>query len=156
MERSEFIKVLGLGAAGLLLPDTAMLSSKKVKIYENYIKGIAHYRFKKVGTKLKEGDSVYLKREPGNLYDSFAIEVYHGDNKLGYIAAYENIALSNLLDQGVEMPAVISKINRTGTLYNEVAIEVFAQVIIHNPGIIPSANLAKPADEADDIYRKTY
>lgn len=156
MDRSGFIKILGFGTAGLLLPDTSMLASKRIKVYENYIKGIAHYRFKELRKKLREGDSVFLRREPGNLYDSFAIEVYHGDNKLGYIAAYENIVLSNLLDQGVELPAVISKINRTSSLYNEIAIEVFAEVIIHNPGIIPTANLGKPADEADDIYRKTF
>ncbi len=42
MQRSDFIKTLGLGASGLLLPKN-LLTRSDVKIYDNYVrKGKRH------------------------------------------------------------------------------------------------------------------
>jgi hypothetical protein len=154
MDRSNFLKVLGFGTAGLLIPNT-ILSRKPIKIYDNYIKGIPHYDYKTVFGLVKKGEPLTLKRELSNLYDSFAIEVYYKDFKLGYVAAYENIVMSNIMDQGVELKALISKVHHQGKSYNDIAMEVYAEVIIANPKVIPNANLESPADDLEDLYRLT-
>ena len=93
MNRSDFLKVLGLGTTGLIIPNTTW-SQKPVKIYDNYVKGLAHYQFEKIRKQLDVGVELHLKRENTNVYDSFAIEVYFNEHKLGYLAAYENIAIA--------------------------------------------------------------
>lgn len=155
MERSEFLRILGFGSAGIIIPDT-LLSSKPIKIYENYIKGIAHYNYRNLMNVLKEGDQVSLRRETTNAHDSFAIEVLASEQKIGYIAAFENIVLGNMLDQGVELLAFISKINRSTPHYNDVAIEIFANIIVENKKVISSNLLEHPSDEASDIYRRGF
>jgi hypothetical protein len=156
MERSDFLKVLGFGSAGILIPNINALSSKQIKIYDNYIKGTAHYHYKNLIDKIKEGDSVLLKRDITNHYDSFAVEVFYAEQKIGYLAAYENIVIANLLEQGVELKAFVSKILKTGNIYKDIAIEVFADVIIHNQAIIQTTNLEKRADDVEDLYRTQY
>ena len=151
MKRSEFIKNLGLGTSGLILP-TALLKNKPVKIYDNFIKGMTHYEYKTVKAKLKEGTELILKRELENIYDSFAIAIYYQDLKLGYIAAYENISMANMLDAGVELNAYISTHYNNGDIYKSVSIEVFAAIVVSTDKLISLLN-TKPADEANDIYR---
>ncbi len=81
-----------------------------MKIYDNYVKGLSHYHFAAVLSQLVLGQELILKREIGNLYDHFAVEVYHNDLKLGYLAAYKKITIANMLEQGVAFSAFISKI----------------------------------------------
>ena len=59
MNRTDFLKTLGLGASGLILSSNTMISSQPVKIYDNYIRGLMHYDFKKVKDSLKEGLQTY-------------------------------------------------------------------------------------------------
>jgi len=72
MDHTAFLKSLGLGASGLILPSNGLINTEPVKIYDNYIQGLMHYDFKKIKDDIKEGDEVQLMREPTNMYDSFA------------------------------------------------------------------------------------
>ena len=156
MNRNEFLKVLGFGTTGLIVPDMSFLSSKKIKIYDNYIKGIAHYDYPKLKSTLKTGDQLTLHRDFENQYDSFAISVYFGAYKLGYIAAYENVVLSNLMEQGVELFAFVSENLKSSRLYNDVAMEIYAEIVISNQTVIQTSNLAQHADDISDIYRTRF
>ena len=98
MNRANFLKSFGVGAAGLIIPNT-LLTQKPIKVYENYLKGTSYYKVDKHKNKLNEGDELRLEREATNPYDSFAISVHYQQYKLGYVAAYENIVLANLFDQ---------------------------------------------------------
>src|SRR5690554_3974076 len=98
MKRSDFIKSLGLGMGGMVLPANTFLVAKPIKIYDNYVRGLNHYHFHTIRDKIKEGDVVQLLREPENLYDSFAIQVNYGEFRLGYLAAFENIVMANMMD----------------------------------------------------------
>ena len=153
MLRSDFLKTLGLGAAGLFIPTQGLVETKQIKIYENYLKGLNYYQYKYISAKIKEGDMVSLKRDSENKHDSFAVEVYYEEHKLGYLPAYENLVLSNLLDQGVELKAFVSKKVEFEHYIRTIAIEVFAELIITKPTIITTSNLEKPATDADDRYR---
>src|SRR5690606_8548561 len=106
--RTDFLKSIGLGAGGLILPAKGLISTKSVKIYDNHIRGLMHYDFNEIEDNIQAGDEVHLVRESTNIYDSFAIQVNRGDKRLGYIAAYENIVLANMMDAGVGLSAYIS------------------------------------------------
>lgn len=152
MNRSEFLKILGLGSTGLIIPNTTW-SQKPVKIYDNYVKGLSHYHFAAVRSQLVLGQELFLKREMGNLYDHFAVEVYYNDLKLGYLAAYENIAIANMLEQGVAFSAFISKIDSKEDVFDALAIEIYTKIVIENPNIIQTDLLNKRADDELDQYR---
>ena len=157
MNRSDFIKALGIGATGLIIPSNSFLHKKSVKIYDNYIKGLTYYKFTKLRNGIKEGDMLILCREAENKYDSFAVSVMYNTHKLGYIAAYENIILANMLDAGVNLMAYVSHINTDDiNIYTGLAIEVYAELIIPTQKLIDSLLAENRADDAPDIYRKGF
>ena len=156
MNRSDFLKVFGLGTTGLIIPNTTW-SQKPVKIYDNYIKGLTHYQFDAIRKQLEVGTELQLKRETTNKYDSFAIEVYLNQYKLGYLAAYENIAIANMLEQGVVFMAFVSKItSKEDKVFDGLAVEVYTHIVIENKKIIETDLLEKRADDVHDQYRKGF
>ena len=66
MNRSDFLKVFGLGTTGLVIPNTTW-SQKPVKIYDNYVKGLAHYQFDIIRKQLEVGTELQLQRETTNI-----------------------------------------------------------------------------------------
>jgi len=155
MERKDFFKNLGLGAIGLsTLSFGDALSRKPVKIYDNYLRGVFACDYSKVKHLLKIGDKVTLVREPNNNYDKFAIAVYFNKTMLGYIAAYENIVLANMLDLEVELNVKISYLNIKDDTNKSIAIQVFCDLI--SPSSLLIKELEKRADDEIDIYRKRY
>jgi hypothetical protein len=153
MDRKKFLKSIGIGASGLILPVGLSISSKPIKIYDNYIRGLAHYDYSRVQKELKEGDQVVLLREGTNMYDSFAIQVNYKEYRLGYVAAFENVILANMLDSGVELTAFVGQINSKRDLMERISVEIFADMIVSNSKIIENDLGGKRADDATDIYR---
>ncbi len=151
MKRSDFLKTFGLAGGVLILPRT-LVTEQKIAIYHNYVRGLQFTDFLKLSTVLKEGDALELNRLPNHAHDSFAIQVMYQGQPLGYIAAYENIVLANMLDQGVELFAFAAKIVK-GDIYNGLSIEIQAKLIIPKTPIIQKDLLTQPADNAVDRYR---
>lgn len=154
MKRSDFIKSLGLSAGGVVLPNNLLLAPQKIKIYDNYIKGIAHYKYKRVMGDLKEGDTLVLKREPENLYDTFAIEIFYKRKKLGYVTAYENVVLANMMDNNVELKAIVSKHKPENDIFSSIAVSIYAKLIVPSQKLISMLHTTYRSDDAVDIYRK--
>lgn len=65
MNRTDFLKIFGLGTTGLVIPNT-LWSQKPIKIYDNYVRGLQRYRFQKVKNQIKPGLELTLKRELPN------------------------------------------------------------------------------------------
>lgn len=154
MNRVEFIKTLGLGAGGIILPKT-LFTQKPVKIYDNYISGHWYYSYNEISSQLKEGLPLSLVREPENVYDSFAVEVYFQDHKIGYLKAYENIAIANMLDAGATLNAEISLHQPNDYNQNVLAVAIFAELILATPKLINELQNIR-ADNAPDIYRNNF
>jgi hypothetical protein len=154
MKRSEFLKTLGLTGVGLVIPNS-ILAQKPVKIYDNYVKGLTHYKYNQIKKQLEIGQELTLSREITNTYDAFAVAVFYGSFKLGYLPAYENIVVANLLEQGVELKSFISKLDTTD-IFGAVSIEIYVNMVIENPTLIKTDLLQKRADDADDVYRKGF
>ncbi len=153
MNRIDFIKSLGLASTGLILP-TNLLGKSLVKIYDNYIRGVQYYQYSRVKELLKEGDTLLLKHERENIYDTFAVEVYYQEYKLGYLAAYENIVIANMLDANVELTTQVSQHNPKDS-YQSIAVEVFADLITPTPQLLTALQNARASD-AEDLYRQGY
>lgn len=154
MKRSEFLQNIGLSSAGLVLPKH-LLSKQKVKLYDNYVRGLSHYQYKEVKSDLNNGDQLHLQRDYENVHDQFAVEVLWQKSKLGYLAAFENICIANLLDGGVELYSFISEHNPENKNYQNVGIEIYVESISPTKQLLTELQ-NKRADEVIDIYRKGY
>lgn len=156
MKRSEFINALGLGASGLVLPKQ-LLAQQPIKIYDNYVKGLIHYQYDTVAKQLQIGASLTLQRDVNNVYDAFAVEVYFGAFKLGYLPAYENIVIANILDTKVRLTAKTSAIREDDHPHKleTLGVEVYADVILPTPQLLTELQNNR-ADDVVDIYRKGY
>ena len=152
MNRSEFLKSLGLGLGGLVLPKTSFINSQCIKIYDNYIRGLHYYKFKKIKQLLKEKDTLTLVRNRENVHDLYAIEVYFQNYKLGYIPAYENVVLANLMDQNVALFAQVSKLDPKN-YFQGIAVEVFTELIVPSEKLFTMMDHEPRADDATDLYR---
>jgi len=152
MKRQEFLRNLGIGTLGLsTFSFKDILERKAVIIYDNYLRGTFAYQLKKMFHQLKVGQELTLVREEKNKYDQYAIAVYYQKYKLGYIAAYENIVIANMLDAHVNLNASISYLNESKE-NREIAIQIFCDLISPSPTLI--TKLEKRADDVHDKYRK--
>ena len=152
MNRSDFLKTLGLGVGGLVIPITSFINSQRIKIYDNYVRGLYYYKFKEAKQLLKEGDVLTLIRNRENVHDLYAIEVYFQDFKLGYIAAYENVVLANMMDQNVALFANVSKLN-TKDYGQGVAVAIYAELMVPSEKLFTMMDFELRADDATDLYR---
>ena len=155
MKRNEFIKGLGLSALGLgTLSLTKIIDTRQVKIYDNYLRGVFAGDTEKIFEQLSLNLKVSLVREKENKYDKFAIAVYFKNYKLGYIAAYENIVLANMMDSEVNLNTVISHIEHNHYDEKIIAVQVFCNLVSPTPLLIKE--LDKRADDEFDQYRSNY
>ena len=123
-------------------------------IYDNYVRGLEFYNYRKLRNEIKEGDLVVLVREEDNIHDSFATAIYYNEYKLGYIPAYENIVISNMLDAGVELKTYVSSIDNDSGLQYAFSIKVFAELVVSTDKLITILKEGKRADDAPDLYRE--
>lgn len=157
MNRRKFLQQLGM--AGLALP---VLSSGQllnvrthaVKIYDNYLRGLQYYNYKQLQKKIKEGDELQLWHDAENMHDSFAIEVKYANQKMGYLPAYENIVIANILDAGVRLTAFVSRHNKKEELWNRMAIEIYAELVVFDNQQVNT--VTKRADDYTDRYRLNF
>ena len=69
--------------------------------FETYVAGTPYYRAQTIQHRLRTGDPLELRREPGNPHDPRAIEVLTAaGEKLGYVPRVRNRRLSELMDSG--------------------------------------------------------
>ena len=151
MKRSEFLKSFGLGGVGLIISKTPLVQ-QPIKIYENYAQGLVHYNFKIVKKQLSIGDELTLIAETNNTYDRYAVAIYYQKHKLGYLPAYENIAISNLLVQNVKLVAFVTQLYPED-IYNGLALEILAEIVVEKSNAIIPPTLAIPANDVEDRYR---
>ena len=154
--RKEFLKTMGLGGVSLILPGmvpkpdlVSGIISQPIKIYDNYLRGVQYYELGKYLDELNVGDGVSFTRFPEHEYDRFAVGVTWQGHFLGYLPAYENIVLANLLDAGVRLSGMVTAKHSL----QEVGIGVWAELITSGPG--NGAKLSDTAaDEVEDWYRR--
>ncbi|WP_369047728.1 HIRAN domain-containing protein [Tenacibaculum sp. UWU-22] len=153
MKRRDFIRSIGVASGSISLP-TPFFHQKSVKIYDNYLSGLNYYQYKKIKKKLRQGTEITLQRDSKNLYDSFAVEVYLKNDILGYIKAFENICIANLLDAGAKLSAEVSShVEGDKYLQQTLSVAIYVDIISATDRLITELQTIR-ADNAHDIYRK--
>ncbi len=165
MKRNDFLKLVGKGSGTFLFgsmikPDfNVAYDLKQIPIYDNYVKGENFYKKTISRLSLTINQQVQLQRDYENIYDRFAVKVLVNDKQIGYLAAYENIVISNLLDQGVTLTAIISELNNLDKniyMANSIAIKVFAKLMVPATHLEITTLLQDRANNALDVYRQGY
>ncbi len=123
MNRREVLKLAALlPVAGLQGRDSA---SREVLLLETVVAGFQYYEGPRVWNRMQEGDQLELKREEDNPYDHRAVEVYWKGRKLGYIPRVDNSAVSQLLDRGNTLVAVIDKLKNSPNPWERVRLKIY-------------------------------
>lgn len=164
MDRATFLKIIGAGAGSFLFSgfdinaESLRYDLKRVKIYDNYVRGVHFRKTDFLADLPKVNDVLHLEREPDNEYDRFAIKVVRNGKFLGYIAAYENITLALLMDQGVQLEASVSKVaeNMLDKKYLDkvFSVQIFAKLLVPISHLETTDLGRKRADDVEDMYRR--
>lgn len=105
MQRRRFLIRLPLALAAFgALPGAAnaeLRADKATQIHlqDCRIAGSHYYDCPDVLPRLRPGDALQFRRQPGNPHDERAIEVAWHDRKLGYLPRMDNAAIASLLDR---------------------------------------------------------
>lgn len=126
MDRSSFLKKITLTGAMLLSRNAAEAIPLRTTILSSpYIAGFKYYGGIGVQGSLRVNEMLDLRREPDNRHDWYAVEVFAGGTKLGYLPRDENKIIARMIDQGIPVRARITGINLTERPYRRVRVEVF-------------------------------
>lgn len=74
---------------------------------------------------LQPGAALRLVAEPTNRHDEFAVELWHGKHKLGYVPRSDNRPLSRLLQQGAMLTAEVWEADPDATVWERVRAKVY-------------------------------
>ena len=74
---------------------------KRVHLDNFHIAGFGYWDGCEAFENLKIGTKLELGREEGNAFDPYAVAIYHGDLKLGFIPRGKNHDISKYLDMGL-------------------------------------------------------
>ena len=109
MKRRTFLQML-MGVTPVAFLGKALSSGKppggrRLLLQTSPVAGFQYYRGEEIWEEMHIGDSLRLVREPGNLYDEKAVEVYWKSKKIGYLPRVENKTISELMDRGHRLSA---------------------------------------------------
>ena len=111
-------------AAGASLSVPVPFQNKIVLIDETRVAGTTHvHGIDGIVEGLEVGMGLRLEREPGNLADSWAIRVYAGDERIGFVPADCNEVLARLMDGGKALSAKLTGKEKVGN-WNKLHMEV--------------------------------
>lgn len=127
MNRSDFLKSLTTGVAGLLTVSVNALASDKPRSFllgEMPVAGYKYYKGKKLEPLMEPGKELSLIREPENKYDEAAVAVYFEEKKIGYLPRTENATIALLMDQQANINATITEFDPDAGPWERVWMEV--------------------------------
>ena len=133
MSRRTFLKSLTALLGGLALP--AMAQTKPDSLFKQAgtiwktlqispVAGFQYHQGKTVWPLLKTGQQLKLMREKDNPYDNRAVRIDWQGHKLGYIPRYDNASVSQLMDRGEQLSALITGLKKSDNPWERIEVEV--------------------------------
>ena len=108
MRRRDVIRALGclFGVGALATRRVRAAAPREILLARMHVAGTAYYDAEAVADRLRPGQRLALRRQPGNRYDALASEVLgpEGD-KLGYVPRQRNEMPARLIDAGKHLSA---------------------------------------------------
>ncbi len=105
--------------------DVVTIPKQHVLINDFHIAGFRYYDGAKEIHALVPGAILKLSAEPTNPYDTFAVEIFHGASKLGYVPRFCNRHLSRMLLEGVKLNCEIQFVIPKAPPWETVAVNVY-------------------------------
>jgi len=93
-----------------------------------HVAGFRYYDGPRLVAQLRPGDRLLLRAEPENPHDARAVEVYLGQDKLGYVPRRRNATLSRLLAQGAHVEGCVRAVDLDAEPWRMVEAEAFLTV----------------------------
>ena len=116
--------IAAAGAAGTPLSVPIPFQSRIVLIEDARVAGTTHVKgIDGIVEELEVGADLRLEREPGNLADCWAIKVYAGPERIGYVPADCNEIIARLMDGGKAVSGKLTGKEKVGT-WNKLHMEV--------------------------------
>jgi hypothetical protein len=100
-------------------------ASRHVLLNDFKIAGFRYYEGPKQLPSLAPGATFTLRPEPTNPHDAFAVEIFHGTAKLGYVPRHCNRHLSRMLLDGVELECHADAVSPEAAPWDAVAVNVY-------------------------------
>lgn len=127
MSRRAFLKSLTALAGSIALPAIARAkpnfgASKILQL--SPLAGFQYHQGEALWPQLAIGQSLQLVREADNRYDGRAVRVEWQGHKLGYIPRLDNVAVSQLLDRGEKLEAMIAELAKSSNPWKRIGVEV--------------------------------
>jgi HIRAN domain len=91
------------------------------------VAGFQFHEGERLWESLAVGDALALVREAANRYDARAVRLDWQGQKIGYIPAVDNAAVSQLLDRGRCLSACITQLRMSGNPWQRVEVQVFLE-----------------------------
>ena len=101
---------------------------KKVHLANFHIAGFGYWEGCEVFEQLKIGTRLDLVREENNQFDPYAVAIYFGDYKLGFIPRGQNHDISKYLDMGIDNIYDVRITRITPDVHPEDQVEVIVYV----------------------------
>lgn len=127
MSRRTFLKSLTALIGGLALPAVACAATSRANtktLQYSPLAGFQYHFGETLWPQLAVGQPLQLVHEPGNRFDDRAVRVEWQGHKLGYIPRLDNAAVSQLLDRGEVLEAVIVRLAKSSNPWERIGVEV--------------------------------
>lgn len=115
------------GTSGATFSVPVPFQGKIVLAEDLRIAGTTHiHGIDAIAVRLDIGTELRLQREPGNVADAWAIKVFAGEDRIGYVPADCNEMLALLMDGGKALSAKLTSKEKRGSwnkLYMEVSLD---------------------------------
>lgn len=127
MSRRTFLKSLAAFACGVAFPAAAHAVSQGKTwktLQTSPLAGFQYHYGEYLWPKLVTGQQLTLVREAANRFDDRAVRIDWQCHKIGYLPRTDNAAVSQLLDRGETLEAVIVGLESSSNPWNRVRVEV--------------------------------
>ena len=89
------------------------------------VAGLAYYAVEAAIHGMQAGDPLRRVAEPTNPHDEFAVEIWHGEHKLGYVLRSDNRPISRLLRQGATLAGEVWAADPEATVWERVRARMY-------------------------------
>ena len=127
MSRRIFLKSLTALLGGFSLPVIAYTKPDQVRwktLQISSVAGFQYYQGETLWPQLDAVQFVTLTREAGNPYDDRAVRIDWQGHQLGYLPRMDNAAVSQLLDRGEKLEAIIVELKESSNPSERIMVEV--------------------------------
>lgn len=124
LQRLSTLPLLGF----LARPVIAQPKANQLLMNQFRVAGLGYYDVKTAIHSIQPGAALRLVAEPTNPHDPFAVEIWYGDYKLGYVPRSDNRHLSRLLQQGATLTCEVWKADPNATVWEMIRAKVYVIV----------------------------